>query len=512
MLKKILCCYLICFLALFNVYASELAVKKRLNYIKSELIKLTNDETKTSQDYIGFLDREIQKVDAIEAPYDGDFTSDELTEIKDYLIKVKKIYEQQGYEEDSGILSTIWNWLVSASPYIAFSASMIGALFLGFSFFGDDDNSDDNEQSGKEDQVEESPEGQEIPSEEQGEEPPTPSVTPITPPEKKPYFGQTAKDLSQCVLGTGRIHSNVAWSPDKRFIAVGDFNGKIYICDVHLNKLVREIKVHESEVIAVAWDPSGKYIASGSADKTVKVWNVNTGELESYLGIFGFFMGQVGWSPHKKYFTMIGYDDRVYLWKVSPTNLKPTGLSTIRLTGNTKVSNLSFSWSLDGKYIAAGGMDSPVITIWEADKWAIDEREITTSFSTYSLEDHWVTSVVWAHDNHIVSTTSISDEIKIWKFSPKEEKVSKNPLFILSKGKKNYTKIYIDPSRKYIVSVHEFNPVLRIWDIKTGNLLSSIKEAANIDIDTPSWSPDGKFIIYGLEKKNSIKVRPILYK
>ncbi|WP_165423028.1 WD40 repeat domain-containing serine/threonine-protein kinase [Ktedonosporobacter rubrisoli] len=66
--------------------------------------------------------------------------------------------------------------------------------------------------------------------------------------------------------------TSVVWSPDGKFIALGDERHQVHIWDPVSEKLLYTYQGHANRVLAVAWSPDGHQIASASADKTVQVW------------------------------------------------------------------------------------------------------------------------------------------------------------------------------------------------------------------------------------------------
>lgn len=470
MVQRVISVFLVYFLVL-NVCASEFSVKKRLNYIKSELTKITNDETKTKADYIHFIDNEIHKIDTITSPYDNDFTPDELSEIKDYLLKVKTVFEQKETEENAGILSTIWDWLVSASPYIAFGASVIGAFFLGRSFSGSEDGDSSN----------------------------TPSLT-----EKKPTFGKTFFELSKCLDGVQPKGSNISWSPNSKFIAYGDGAGKIYVCNILTDERVSLMTYKYAPLIkTIVWDQTGKYISTArDSGPVIKTWDVETGKLKSETAYVGPFINQIGWSPYKKYFSATTDENRILLWETSLSHPYPAGGANIRPVSQNK-DVLSHSWSPDGNYIVGGGGNS-YIEVWDVS----NQKKVS---SIMAHPKYFVTSVIWAPDNHIVSTAS-NGNIKIWKISSTERIIFPDPLFSFKGHNISIWKTFPSPKRKYFISAGESHPVLKIWEVKSGKLLSSIKEKSGIDENSISWSPDGKYIAFRLKGKKSLKIYSVTLK
>ena len=70
----------------------------------------------------------------------------------------------------------------------------------------------------------------------------------------------------------------MAWSPDARYVAIGDWSGTIWIRDSATGEVLRVLEGHGDRVWSVAWDGAGQRVASGSADQTVRIWEAATGE------------------------------------------------------------------------------------------------------------------------------------------------------------------------------------------------------------------------------------------
>jgi RNA polymerase sigma factor (sigma-70 family) len=81
---------------------------------------------------------------------------------------------------------------------------------------------------------------------------------------------------------------SVAFSPDNRLLAAGDWSGAIFCWDVATGKPVRRLAGHSSSVNEVAFAPDGRSLASTSYDGTVRLWETATGterrRLEGHRG------------------------------------------------------------------------------------------------------------------------------------------------------------------------------------------------------------------------------------
>lgn len=86
--------------------------------------------------------------------------------------------------------------------------------------------------------------------------------------------GKVSRDLQH----QGSKPVSLAFSPDGRWLALGAWDGKIYLWDVQGTSLARELIGHSGYVNAVAFSPGGKLLASGSLrDLTIRVWDPSTG-------------------------------------------------------------------------------------------------------------------------------------------------------------------------------------------------------------------------------------------
>lgn len=69
--------------------------------------------------------------------------------------------------------------------------------------------------------------------------------------------------------------NRVAFSPDNRWIATANKEGKIQIIDVKQNRVITTLTGHKGWVQTIAFSPDGQILFSGAEDKIVKVWDLS---------------------------------------------------------------------------------------------------------------------------------------------------------------------------------------------------------------------------------------------
>ncbi|KAG0358970.1 hypothetical protein BGX24_005881, partial [Mortierella sp. AD032] len=91
-------------------------------------------------------------------------------------------------------------------------------------------------------------------------------------------------------------------SPDGKQLAIGSFDGTIYLWDLQSEKPFIELKGHNNFVYSVAYSPCGKWVISGSEDKTARIWRYTTGEVSGWscvtvVGGCAKAISSLAWNP-----------------------------------------------------------------------------------------------------------------------------------------------------------------------------------------------------------------------
>jgi WD40 repeat protein len=150
------------------------------------------------------------------------------------------------------------------------------------------------------------------------------------------------------------IAASLCYSPNGRFLAAagGDWDrGQINVWDTHGWTLLRTLE-HDQLVYSVAFSSDGTTLAAGDWSGGVKLWEIPSGGPRVALAGHATAVSAVALSPDGKTLASGGMASYVRLWRVA------TGELLASLPTQVEVSSLVFS--KDGKSLIAGRMDRSV--------------------------------------------------------------------------------------------------------------------------------------------------------
>ncbi|MCU0499127.1 MAG: WD40 repeat domain-containing protein [Anaerolineae bacterium] len=73
--------------------------------------------------------------------------------------------------------------------------------------------------------------------------------------------------------------SSLVWNPHNHNLAVGDFEGNIYLWEVMGDDILNEYPAHTDEITDLAWDPYQDRLMSVGHDGMIKIWEGSSGVL-----------------------------------------------------------------------------------------------------------------------------------------------------------------------------------------------------------------------------------------
>lgn len=144
---------------------------------------------------------------------------------------------------------------------------------------------------------------------------------------------------------------NVAWSPDGKTLASGELGGDIHLWDAESGATSQTLTGYTTarrDVNGLAWSPDGRLLASAHQDGKVRLWDAGTFELIRTIDAHTGWARGVAFSPNGLRLASTGEDKRICLWDVA------TGQEYAEQHHN-RLPVWSTSWSPDSQYVASGG-------------------------------------------------------------------------------------------------------------------------------------------------------------
>jgi WD40 repeat protein len=207
---------------------------------------------------------------------------------------------------------------------------------------------------------------------------------------------QTSEDLSPFTTEEYLNINSMAFSPDGKLLASGNWDGAIHVWDVAKRTVLRSLKNHTAEVSSLAFSPDGKLLASGGYDNAVIIWDVSTGEILQSLKSHSDYVNGVAFSPDGKKLASASNDHTVILWDVG------TGHETLILKGEDNFTSVAFS--PDGKTLASANVLD--VTLWDANTGKV--LQILTGHSRS------VDKLVFTKDVKSLITGSVDSTVRKW--------------------------------------------------------------------------------------------------
>lgn len=260
----------------------------------------------------------------------------------------------------------------------------------------------------------------------------------------------------------------VDFSPDGNYVLTGGDDKIAHLWDARTGQEIREFVGHTKGVISVKFSPDGKRVITNA--ENIRVWETETGKELNALG-----QHLVGWeiaiSPDGKYVASGNWNSPIVrMWELE------TGRVFQLFEGHTKrVQRVQFS--PDGKKLLTVGLDGAAI-LWDTETGREIRRLIENAGELYTG--------VFSPDGKTIAAAGLGK--KIWLWDTENGKLIREYL-----GHQAAIEALVFlPGGKYLASSGDDLSV-RLWSVETGESVRQFLAQGGVVPDL-SVSPDGTYL------------------
>ncbi len=216
-----------------------------------------------------------------------------------------------------------------------------------------------------------------------------------------------SKELISNLSGHNSTISQIAYSPDAKFLASASADRTIKLWDTRRGELIATFKEHKKGVNTVAFSQDAKILVSGGEDNLIKIWNLQNQSIIKTLEGHTDSIKTVIISPDNKYIASAGYDKTIKIW-----NLEGKLIDSID-AHNLAISSLQFSQpnQQEKKYTLASGSWDNNIKLWQI---KASGKINPTPLKIFSDHGGGVTGLIFNKDNNLLVSASVDRTIKLW--------------------------------------------------------------------------------------------------
>jgi len=205
-------------------------------------------------------------------------------------------------------------------------------------------------------------------------------------------------DGSARALAEGGEALSVAYSPDGAHLALGMWDGTVWLWQLSDDKLLHTMERHSAQVQSVAFSPDGKLLAS-SAMGEVRLWQVGDGTLLRTLEPSGAgWMESAAFSPDGDFLASFS-NGKVWLWQM------PDGALVNSFETEDDGYAGSVAFSPDSAALALGKHDKVLV-------WQVADGKLLRTLDVPA----GVSSIVFSPDGSLLVSAS-GDTVQLWRVS-----------------------------------------------------------------------------------------------
>ncbi|MCI0398406.1 MAG: hypothetical protein L0322_26215 [Chloroflexi bacterium] len=264
----------------------------------------------------------------------------------------------------------------------------------------------------------------------------------------------------------GDVVTIARFAPDNRHVAVGGYNGLVYLWDSQTDAVIQTYSGHSDIIDSLAFSPDGRLLVTSAEDNTARLWDVATGETWHVLANHSDLAYSVAFAPDGKMVLTGSWDTTARLWDVA------TGEEAAVLRGHA-AAVYQVALSPDGRLAATASQDGTV-RLWD----------VTAAAPPDTLAGHedWINGAAFSPDGRLAATASDDGTVRLWD-------VAGQQLLQTLAHDNQAISVGFTPDGRGVWSSSR-DGTTRLWDVASGAELQRYPLGG-----AASLSPDGRFLL-----------------
>ncbi len=276
---------------------------------------------------------------------------------------------------------------------------------------------------------------------------------------------------AQNFKGNTALISDVAFSPNGRYILISNWDDTAHLWDTTNGRLIKSLKGHTGDVRTVMFSDDGTRILTGSRDNTALLWDTVSGNKIHQFNQHSQGVRPVDFSSTGRYILTGSDDGSVWLWHATKpyTKIRQIGSHSRRVT--------SAVFSPDGQTILTASENNAYL-------WRTKDGKQLKRFNHEKL----INAVDFSADGQRVVTSGWDNTAKIWNLDSNEHR-------ILANHSSGVNTVKFSPNGRFLLSGSEDQTAI-LWDVLSGEK-KWIFSGHSAGVTSVAFSPDGQFILTG---------------
>jgi WD40 repeat protein len=281
----------------------------------------------------------------------------------------------------------------------------------------------------------------------------------------------------------------LAFHVDGKQLAVSTRN-LVTIWDITTGKAGLQLPGFGGIVYCVAFSPDGRSLAISGSEPIAQVWDAARGQRHQALVGHSLGVPRIAFSPDGKNLATASYDQTVRLWSLGPTR------DSRIFKGHTRAAS-SVAFRPDGKRLASGGRDRAV-KVWNL--------SANPEYHTLAAHHGVVGDLAFSRDGKRLASGGHDGTVKVWDVQSGERAFTFQGLEGWVNG------VCFSPDGNLLASstqiidngVGYIGGEVRVWDLRTGEVLLPLKRRLDLSVFGAVWDPSGEHLAVGCQDGSAI--------